>query len=202
VAECLIAILVQAACVFGASAFAKVRSRDAYRQFLAGLSPTSLIAPSRLPLVAAVLAAAELAVASGLAVAALLVMMSSPAARTTSLTSLLAGAALISVLTIGVAVVVRRGVSARCACFGASSGHPIGVAHLIRNTLLLAAGIAGLAISWISGNWQVTAAGAGIAVLVGMVAALPIVRWEDLADLFRTAPRTASTRPRLDVPRS
>jgi hypothetical protein len=94
-------------------------------RFLAGLGHTSLVAPSRLRLVAAVLAAAEVAVASALAAAALLVMMSSPAARTANLAGLLAAAALISVLTIGVAVIVRHGVSARCARFGASSGRPI-----------------------------------------------------------------------------
>jgi hypothetical protein len=204
VAECLIAILVQVACVFGASAFAKVRSAGAYLEFRTGLSRTSLVAPSGLRLVAATLAAAEVTAASVLAAAALLVMTTAqPTARTVSLVGLTVALALTCVLTAGVAVVVRRGVIARCACFGASSASPLGVAHLIRNTVLLAAEVLGLAIARISASSHITPAGTALAVLVGLVAALPLLRWEDLVALFAAMPSTASASPRVDsAPRS
>ena len=52
---------------------------------------------------------------------------------------------LTATLTAGVAVVIRRGTRARCACFGAGSTRPLGGAHLFRNLALLAVLAFGLA---------------------------------------------------------
>ncbi|HET7018612.1 MAG TPA: MauE/DoxX family redox-associated membrane protein [Streptosporangiaceae bacterium] len=160
------AACVMAALVFGASAAAKLASRNAYRRYraaMAGLLP---------PALAGGLAAAELAVALGLGAAAI------TGARAP--VALGAAALLTCLLIAGVAVMIRRGVRARCACFGTSE--PIGVTHLVRNLTLLGLVLAGLAAS-LSGAGTRQAAAAVMAVVAGGCLALLIVRWEDLAVL-------------------
>jgi len=161
------AACVMAALVFGASAAAKLASRSAYRRYraaMAGLLPR--------PFTGA-LAAAELAVALGLGVAAI---------TGTPIASIALGAAalLTGLLIAGVAVLIRRGVRARCACFGSSE--PIGVTHLARNLTLLALVLAGLAAS-LGGAGAGQAAAVIMSVVAGGCLALFIIRWEDLAVL-------------------
>ena len=92
-----------------------------------------------------------------------------------------AAVVMLGVLTAGVAVVVRRGLAVRCACFGATAS-PLGVTHLVRNAVLLAcAGAEALS----------TASGANfaaglVAAITGAVLAVLIVRLDDLEYLIRT----------------
>lgn len=193
--EFVIAALSLGAGVFAASAGSKLRSRTAFSDFRAGLRATALISERRLRTLAVLLVAAETAVATGLAGGLVLVASRAPDADALAESALAAAATLIAALAAGVAVVIRRGVQARCACFGGRSSRPLGAAHLIRNgtlllvlTAALVVGPAGLAAG------RLSAPAVAVAIGAGAVVALLFVRWDDLADLFAPIP-AAKTPP-------
>ena len=86
----------------------------------------------------------------------------------------------------GVAVAVRRGVTAPCACFGSGSRAPLGGVHLARNAYLLAVLVTGVASAGLQ-RWQPGLASAGLAASAGGVSALLLTRLDDVAALFRAA---------------
>jgi hypothetical protein len=177
------AVLSLAACVFWASAAAKLRSRKAFRLFRDGLLATGLLPRHLLSPAVAVLVGAEALVAAGLSAAAVLIAASVPGAISLAEFALAGTALLISLLAVGVAVVIRRGTQATCACFGPGSGRQLGRAHLVRNLSLLAVICAGLAgVPLVHGRPAV--AGAVLGAMAGAVAALLFIRWDDLAELF------------------
>jgi hypothetical protein len=116
------------ALLFVAAALHKLRDRSAFRAALAGygLLPEAWVAPA-----AALLAAAELAVAAGLLVPALGRLASLAAA---GLLALYAGA-MLAALAAG-----RRGID--CGCAGPAGARPLGPMHVARNALLVAASLA------------------------------------------------------------
>jgi len=186
-------MLILGAWVFGVSAAAKLRGQRAYRAFVAGLRESGLVPGAALPAVAAALAGSEAAIAAALAATAAVACVAPghgviPYAET----ALALAAALTTVLAAGVGVAARRGAVARCACFGARPGRPLGRPHLVRNLILLAAIGTGLAaVPLAAGHGQPAAT--ALAAAAGSLAALLIIRWEDLADLFtptRAARRT------------
>ncbi len=191
--ELSVAILSLAACVFASSAAAKLRSRQAYQSFRAGLGETALMPERMLPTAVAALPGAEAVTAAGLAVAAGLAAAAGPGAKPAAETALTAAAVLTAVLAGGVALVMRRGTEARCACFGAGSGRPLGGVHLIRNLTLLALLVSGAAGSAL-GHGHPAPAGIVVAAAAGAVAALLFVRWEDLAGLFTPISSPAAAR--------
>jgi hypothetical protein len=79
---------------------------------------------------------------------------------------------------------IRSGRRGSCPCFGARQGRPIGYAHVVRNTLL--AGTAAVAAVPAGSGLPVHPAPAGlvVAVLAGVLAALLIIWFDDLAELF------------------
>lgn len=172
-----LAILVMAALVFGASAVAKLRSRGAYRRYRAAMASTGLLRAA-----AGWLAAAEVVVAVGLGAGAVMMISPIPGGRAVAESALGLAAMLTFVLAAGVWVLIRRGVRAQCACFGASADEPIGAVHLVRNVTLLLLVLAGLA-----GNADVAGprpvAAVVMAVVAGGCLALMIIRWADLAVL-------------------
>lgn len=181
--EFSIVVLGLTGCVFTASAGGKLRSRQAYRLFRASLTETGLIPGRGLPAAAVSLAVTEGAVAAGLLAAAVLTAAGVPGALWVAASALVAAAALTAVLTAGVAVIIHRGTRARCTCFGAQHGRPFGRAHLARNLSLIAVILAGLAVVPLAHgrpplDATMLAAGAGA------IAALPFIRWDDLAELF------------------
>jgi len=161
-AELVIAALMTAVVTYGVSAASKLRSGQAYRAFRAGLAATALVSRPLTGLAAAVLVTAEMA-ATGLCAAALM-----------------------AVLTAGVAVAVRRGVTAPCACFGSGGRAPLGGVHLARNAYLLAVLVTGVASAGLQ-RWQPGVAAAVLAASAGGVSALLLTRLDDVAALFRTA---------------
>lgn len=196
--EFSIVVLSLVGCVFAASAAAKLNGRLAYRSFRDGLGETGLIPASLLPTAAGLLSLAEAIVAGALLAASGLTAAAVPGAAWPAESALVAAAALTVVLAAGVAVVVRRGTRAHCACFGARSARPIGRLHLARNLCLLTvigAGLAGIPLS----SSDAGAAGAVLAVAAGAVAALLLIRWDDLAELFM--PVAAPTAQATAVPR-
>ncbi len=193
-ADLLIAVLTMTGCVYGASAAAKLHGRGAYRSYRTGLGEAGLVPARLLPATAAALAAGETAASAVSAAAAALTALAGPGAATVAAASLGGAALLTAILAAGVAVIVRRGTKARCACFGATSGgsaaRPLGKAHLARNLGLLAVVAAGLAT--VTAGLVAGAVTAGLpdpasvlmAVLAGTVAAALLVRLDDIVAVF------------------
>lgn len=168
-----------AGCVFAASAAAKLRSRRAYRSFRDGLHETGLVPERMLPAATASLAVTEAVVAAGLLAAA---GAASPATLP-GIPALALAVLLTAALATGIAMVIRRGTQARCACFGTRAGRPLGRVHLARNLSLLAVTCAGLAAAPLAHS-RPPLAGTVLAAMAGAVAALLFIRWDDLAELF------------------
>jgi hypothetical protein len=183
----LVGILSLVACVFIASAASKLRSRRAFAAFRTGLGETALVPSRRLGITAALLAGAEAVMAALLVAASILQGTGNPRAIALTEVALAGAAALVAVLASGVAAVMRRGTAARCACFGASAALPLGRVHLARNLTLLAVIAAGLALGPLV--QPAAAADSAIAGIAGLVLALLIIRWEDLAVLFAPMPQ-------------
>jgi len=79
---------------------------------------------------------------------------------------------------------VRRGNTAPCRCFGASST-PLGPRHLVRNALLLAVAAAGLAGVLTPGALELP--GTLVAGAAGLVVGAMITVFDDIADLVKPA---------------
>jgi Methylamine utilisation protein MauE len=187
--ELVIGTLCLAGFVFAASAAAKLRGRQAYRSFRIGLRETVLVPRRLLPAVAAALVSAEALVAAGLIAAAATIAAGAAPTREAAAFAELAqavAALLTVVLAAGVAAIIRSGTKAHCACFGSRSARPLGWVHLSRNIGLLAAEICGLVACPLSR--PPTVSGSVVAAVAGGVAALLIIRADDLADLFGPAP--------------
>ena len=184
--EAVLAVLAVAACVYGASAMSKLRGQQAYRSYRAGLLQTRFVTNSSLPVFAACLVSCEVAVAACSAGALAAVAISAPGAVIIAVLALGVGSALTVVLAAGVAVVMKRGIAARCACFGSSSGQQLGGAHLVRNGLLLALLALGCACAAVGrGSLGGPALAASLVwITAGLVVAAILIRWEDLAELF------------------
>jgi hypothetical protein len=105
---------------------------------------------------------------------------------------LLGAALLAGALSAGVAVVVRRGTRARCACFGSASARPLGGAALARNLALLVVFAAGSLASML-GLGDAAIAGSLVAVAAGGIVGLLFVHLEDVADLFGGSAVSGST---------
>jgi hypothetical protein len=205
-AELVIAALMTAVVTYGISATAKLRSRRAFRDFRAGLAATALVSRPLTGPVAAALAAAEVAVAGLCATALTMTFLSRPGAPAgtflagtflagtvltgTVLTgaALASAAALTAVLTAGVAVAVRRGVTAPCACFGSRGRAPLSGVHLTRNACLLTVLVAGAGGAGLE-RWPPGPAAAALAAVAGGVSALLLTRLDELTALFGTAAR-------------
>jgi hypothetical protein len=181
--EVVIAVLSAVCCVYLASATAKLRGRSAYQSFRAGLTETRLISRRLLPGTAAALVACEALVAVSAAVAALLTAVSAAAADAVTVSALGLAIALTSVLAAGVAVILRRGTSARCACFGSASERTLGRPQLARNLGLLALLVVALVCD-LPGHGQPPADGAVVAVIAGAVIGVLLIRFDDLIALF------------------
>jgi hypothetical protein len=96
--DCLIAVLSMAACVLAASAWSKLRSRQAYLAFRSGLRGASLVPARLLPVTASALAGAETVIALALAAAAVAVPVAAPGAAALAASALAAAAGLMAVL--------------------------------------------------------------------------------------------------------
>jgi hypothetical protein len=181
--EVVIAVLSTAGCVYLASAAAKLRRRSAYQSFLAGLTETRLVSRRLLPGTAAALAACEALVTVSVVAAALLTAANATGAAAVTVSALGLAIALTSVLAAGIAVILRRGTRARCACFGSASDRPLGRPQLARNLGLLGLLVAALACATHS-HGQPPASGATVAVMVGAVTGILLIRFDDLVALF------------------
>jgi hypothetical protein len=189
--EIVVGVEVAAACVYGTSAVSKLCSVRAYRSFRAGFGRTELAHRRLLPVVAAILAIGEAASAALLTTAVVTIALSGSAGRSLSASALAVCWVLTAVLVAGVVKVISRGTAVRCACFGASSetGPPLGTAHLVRNACLLALVTAGLTDILLADPpaGQGVLLGGCVAAAAGIVCALFLIRWEDIAYLVAPA---------------
>jgi hypothetical protein len=161
----LVASQVLLATVFVVSAYSKLRSRTALRSFVATLR--LLPGPARF-------AAAMAAVAMEIVAAATLIVLPHM--------GLAASGMLLIAFSMWIAVSLRWGQREPCQCFGVSAT-PLGPVHLIRNGLLLLV----VALGWVAlmfPGGAVTAVGLALAAPVGMVGAILLIVFDDIADLF------------------
>jgi hypothetical protein len=84
---------------------------------------------------------------------------------------------------VGIGRALRRGVRSPCPCFG-DAYRPLGRTHLIRNGILFGFAAAGLASARIFHSQGFLLPGAVVAVAAGLLAAVLLVRLEDLVGLF------------------
>ena len=178
-----IAVLALAACVYGASAAAKLASRPRFLAYQDGLRETELLPTGLLSPIARVLAGGEATAAASLTAATTLTAAGLPGATTVSAAALADAILLTCALTAGIAVLVHRGVRARCACFGPGSPNILGWPHLARNLVLLALLAAGLAADQVGQGVPSTAA-ALLAAISGAITAVVLVHLDDLIILF------------------
>jgi methylamine utilization protein MauE len=169
---CAVALLV----IFGVSAVTKLRNRSAYAAFVR--SSRQLLPPgSRL-----VTQAAVVVVSAEVATVVLLPVL--PVA------GFAVAAVLLATFSVAILAAVRRGVSAPCRCFGASS-RPLGRSQAVRNATLTAlalVGGAGAVTQSVATGPELVAdlhpGGVAVAVLAAAVVALCTIFFDDFADLF------------------
>jgi hypothetical protein len=195
--ELSIIALTLAGCVFAVSSAGKLSGRRAYRSFRKEFAKAGLIPESMVPAAAASLVGIEMSAAAALLTADALTMVAAPGAAWLAESALTLAAALTAVLVLGVAVIVRRGTRAPCACFGARSGRPLGRFHLARNVSLLAVVCTGLVAARLASG-RPSVPGAVMAALAGAVTALLFVRWDDIAELFAPFPAAARQQARRE----
>jgi hypothetical protein len=196
--EVALVALVLAACIFGVSSVSKLHRKEVYQSYLAGLRDTQLITRSKLPFTAAFLVSCEVTAAVTSAGALVALATSVPGAGIGAQSALGVSAALTSVLTLGVAAIIKRGTKARCACFGGTSRRPLSRVHLLRNGSLLILLAAGLGCALASGRDPGPLPLASLLAVIagGLVAAPVFIRWEELAELFSPL-RLAGPTPRI-----
>jgi hypothetical protein len=154
--------------IFVVSLASKVRSRTAYREFAGsvvalGAAPRRWSGP-----------VAQGAVAAEAVTVALLLLP-----HTTTI-GFATAAGLLAAFTVVIILAMRRANRVPCRCFGASST-PVGAPHVVRNLVLLAAAGTGL----LAPSGQLPSpAGIVVAVTAAAVAALFVVRIDDVAALF------------------
>lgn len=165
--RCLLAL------VFAASAVSKLRGRHAFGEFAESLRDMRLLPSWAVRPIATVVALAEAAVPP--------LLIPLPFSVLTTAGFVLAGL-LLSGFTVAVATVLRRKVSATCRCFGGSTAAPFGRHHVVRNLLLTACAAAGAYASATEAPTTVSAA--ALAVPFAAVAALIVIRLDDLVALF------------------
>jgi len=151
------------AAVFGWAAASKLRGFAAFRQSVLRLG----LVPDRY---AGVVAIGIVAIESGCALAVPL----------WPVVGLIGCLGVLMVFCGGIVVLLTRGVSASCACFGAT-GSPLGRKHLIRNGLLAGIALCGLLAGAPS---DLHPGGALDAVFAGLIGAALLVAFDDLVELF------------------
>jgi hypothetical protein len=161
------------AVVFAVSAAGKLRSagaRAAFRRSVADMKVLSIevVGP----------AAAAVPIAEALAVVLLVL-------PPTAVYGCVLACVLLAAFTTGIVIVLRRGTRASCLCFGASE-RPFGARHVVRNVLFAAAALSGALLS----AQPVDVPAALVAIAAGAIAALLVVTFDELLDLFGTPARS------------
>lgn len=168
-----IALRTVLAAVFATAFVSKVRSRAAFGEFARTLDDVGMLRGRRRR------AAAALAVPTAEAV--LVVLLAVPG---TALAGFAAASAVLAVFTAVVGREVAAGRTVRCRCFGGGAER-IGAAQITRNLVLLGCAALGIVVTALSRGGDASAGTLVLAVGGALVAAVFIVRWDDLATLVR-----------------
>ncbi|MFK0250389.1 MauE/DoxX family redox-associated membrane protein [Amycolatopsis azurea] len=169
--------------VLAVSSAGKVRGKGVYAEFVASVPAFGV--PARWARrFAAVTLAAEFVIAALLLPAAGLIVAGAVAGRWLAISGLVLAFGLFGVLTAAVWRAVARRTGAVCRCFGPART-ALAYRHVVRNALLLLVAAAGvLAVPGTGGGEPV---GLTLAAALGVVGAVAVVRFEDLAELFAGA---------------
>ncbi|GAA2216076.1 methylamine utilization protein MauE [Nonomuraea monospora] len=162
--------------VFLAAVAGKVRGREAFEAFRRSVPALVPLPRGRVP---AALPATVVAVETA-TVLLLTMEFTAPAGLG------LAGAVLLA-FSLGIRYALRSGSRAPCNCFSTSSA-PLSRRHLVRNAVLIAVAVTGLAASSTQAGTQAHPAGAVLALAAGGLIALFAVFTDDLADLLHPVP--------------
>ncbi|OLF19240.1 MauE/DoxX family redox-associated membrane protein [Actinophytocola xanthii] len=172
--------------VFAVSARDKV-GRERFRVFAASAGPLDVLPRQWRVRTARAVAVAELVIVAALAGG--LVLALAGAGGLVLALGFLAAAALLTSFTVAIGLMVRRGERVPCHCFGASEV-PLGVAHVVRNLLLLALAVVGPFTP--AGGYAPV--GVALAVVAGAVFATLVIRFDDLVMLFGSPSPATRTR--------
>jgi hypothetical protein len=156
--------------VFAVSAGTKLFSRTGFADFTAATARLTGARAARARQLAVAVVAAEVVI-----VLALVVPVLVPWGFT-------AAVGLLAVFTVAIVRSLRRGQRAPCRCFGASNS-PLGTHHVVRNAVLAAFGVLGIAAGGTSSLDVGPACVVAFAALIGVALT---ARLDDLVGLFRT----------------
>jgi hypothetical protein len=179
------------AVVFGVSAFGKARHPRATRAFATSLRGWRVVPDRLVATVAVAVIGLEIAVVAG-AIASLATTATGEAWRPVAVATLVVAAFLLTALTVGIALALRHGPGAACACFGTTE-RPLNAGHLVRDVVLLLTSVGGIVLATGADNRPTGLAGAIVAVAAGAVAGWLVVRLDDLIDLFASGPASGPT---------
>jgi hypothetical protein len=117
----------------------------------------------------------------------------------TYLGGLLSVTALMATYAVAVAVVLRRDVRAPCGCFGSAGDRPLGYPQLVRNLLLVAVGIVGVA-TGAQSDHPLHPGGVVVTIAGTTLAAIVVIRLDDLVDLLAPPTTTRGRGPSSVAP--
>ncbi|MEH1125616.1 MauE/DoxX family redox-associated membrane protein [Micromonospora sp. CPCC 206061] len=158
--------------VFAASTITKVRSRRAYADFRRSVEAFRVLPPTWSRMAARATVTGE---------AAVVLLLALPL---TAPIGFALAAGLLCAFTVAIVLALRGGRTAPCRCFGASA-EPLSRTHLIRNLLLLTLSLTGLATGAIRTDPARDPAGLTLSLAVAAVAALFVVRFDDVVALLK-----------------
>jgi hypothetical protein len=179
--------------VLAASATSKLRTVAGYRAFARSLRALGLVPAALVGAVAVVITAVEAGTAIGLVAALAGVVAGAAWAVPAAVAALLVAVALLAVLSVGIALALRRRSTATCACFGAAD-RPLSARHVLRNAAMLSVALMGVVAAVVVPPAAVDLAGVALCGPVGAVIAVVLIRLDELVELF--AP-TGAGRPRV-----
>lgn len=175
-----VGVMVLCGVVLLVSAVSKVRSRGDYAEFVASVPAFGL--PARwTSLLAVATVVVEFAVTVLVLVASVLMVAGVGAGRWLGGAGLVLAVGLFGVLTVAVWRAVARRSGAACRCFGPARTS-LARRHVVRNALLLLVALLGVASVFVVDS--VNPVVAGVAAVVGVLGAVMVVRFDDLAELF------------------
>lgn len=160
--------------VFAVSVGTKLFSRAGFADFTAATGRLTGARAARARQLAVAVVVGEVAVVLGVVVPALVTW------------GFAVAVGLLTVFTVAIVRSLRRGQRAPCRCFGASNS-PLGTHHVVRNAVLAAFGVLGIAARGTPSPDVGLACVAAVAALVGVVVT---ARLDDLIGLFRTTTAT------------